>query len=202
MEIEQISFYANAAAFGIVIALWFVFAWNFVLRKKPASPPDAKRSTPSWAGLVLQGLSFGLVWGVRRSPFASPLIEGQFVLNIVLQIAAVILAAASVWLAIRAISELGKQWSLTARLTEGHKLVKTGVYGIVRHPIYTAMFGLMIATGIVFSHWIALAAAMVIFLIGTRIRTFLEESLLREAFGDEFAEWEKRVPSIIPFVKF
>lgn len=115
-------------------------------------------------------------------------------------LAAVILAAASVWLAMSAITELGRQWSLAARLTEDHKLVKTGVYAIVRHPIYTAMLGLMIATGLVLSNWIGLAAAIVIFFIGTRIRTHLEEELLREAFGEEFIVWKERVPSLLPFV--
>ncbi|MFM9904801.1 MAG: methyltransferase family protein [Pyrinomonadaceae bacterium] len=201
MNTDQISFYVNAVTFGAVILLWFVFAGTFLLSKKPESAPDAKRAPGSWAGLVLQGAGFGIVWSVRRSPVASPLIEGQFALNIGLQIVAVVLAITSVWLAMSAIKELGKQWSLAARLTEGHKLVTTGVYGIVRHPIYTAMFGMLLATGIAFTHWIALLIAMVIFYIGTKIRTHFEEGLLRDAFGDEFKTWEARVPGLIPFLK-
>jgi len=129
------------------------------------------------------------------------LINGQFAVNIVLQIVAVVLAVASIWLAVSAINELGKQWSLAARLTEGHKLITSGVYGIVRHPIYTAMFGIMVATGIIFSNWIAIPAAVVIFVIGTKIRTDLEEALLREAFGEEFTKWEAKVPALVPFIK-
>jgi protein-S-isoprenylcysteine O-methyltransferase Ste14 len=101
-----------------------------------------------------------------------------------------------------AIKELGKQWSLEARLIEGHKLVSTGVYQIVRHPIYTAMLGMLVATGIVFSHWIALVAAIAVFLIGTRIRTQIEERLLRDAFGREFEDWRAKVPGLVPFVRF
>jgi len=119
----------------------------------------------------------------------------------VLQIVGVVLAAGSVWLAVLAIKELGRQWSLAARLTEGHKLITTGVYGIVRHPIYTAMLGILLATAIVFSHWVALMAAVAVFLIGTNIRTNLEEGLLRDAFGEEFKSWEAKVPGLIPFVK-
>ncbi len=200
MDIAQVSYYANVVSFGFVLVMWFVFGWNFLLRKRLASTADTKRAPGSWAGLALQGVGFGIVWSARRAPVASPLIEGQFVVNIVLQLAAVILAAASRWLAMSAITELGRQWSLAARLTEDHKLVKTGVYAIVRHPIYTAMLGLMIATGLVLSNWIALAAAIVIFFIGTRIRTHLEEELLREAFGEEFMVWKERVPSLLPFV--
>ena len=93
-----------------------------------------------------------------------------------------------------AIRELGKQWSLEARLVEGHKLVTMGVYSWVRHPIYTAMLGKLIATGIVISHWLVVLIAIVIFLIGTFIRTRFEERLLGDAFGEEFTKWKARVP--------
>lgn len=202
MNTESVSYYINAASFGLVIALWFVFGWTFFLRKKPTSTPDTKRAPKSWAGLVLQGAGFGMVWSIRRTPVASPLIDGQFTANIALQLLAGVIAAASVWLAMSAIKELGRQWSLAARLTEGHKLIMTGVYGYVRHPIYTAMLGMLVATGFVFSHWAALGAGILVFYIGTKIRTNLEEGLLREAFGEEYNSWAARVPGLIPFVKF
>ncbi len=201
MNVEQIAYYTNAVSFGVVLLLWFVFAWTFFLRKKPQSAPDTKRAPKSWAGLALQGAGFAIVWAIRRVPFASPMIDGQFALNILLQIIGAVLASGSVWLALSAIKELGKQWSLAARLTEGHKLITTGVYAIVRHPIYTAMLGMLLATGVVFSHWIALIAAVAVFLVGTRIRTNLEEGLLQDAFGEEFRKWETKVPNLIPFVK-
>ena len=201
MNTEQISYYVTAGSFGLVLILWFIFGWRFLIRKKPTSAPDTKRAPRSWAGLALQGVGFALVWTLRRVPFGSPLIDGQFAVNIVLQIVAVGMAGASIWLAVSAINELGKQWSLAARLTEGHKLITSGVYSIVRHPIYTAMFGIMVATGIIFSYWPVIPAAIVFFMIGTRIRTGLEEALLREAFGEEFIKWEAEVPGLIPFIK-
>ncbi len=200
MNIEQISYYANLLSFGVVIFLWFIFAGTFLLRKKPESAPDAKRAPASWVGLILQGVGFGIVWAVRRTPFASPFIDEQFAANIALQVISILLASWSVWLASSAIRELGKQWSLQARLIEGHKLVTSGVYGIVRHPIYTAMFGMMLATGLVLSQWIALGAAVIVFVIGTKIRTNTEEGLLRGAFGKEFEEWKTKVPGLIPFI--
>ena len=199
---EQLSYYTNLASFVLIILLWLVFAGTFLLRKRPASSPDKVGVPSSFLGVALQGLSFGIVWAVRRSPLFSPFADDQYALNIVLQVLAVAIAGASVWLTISAVRELGRQWSLKARLIEGHKLVSTGVYGIVRHPIYTAMLGKLIATGLVYSHWIALIAAIILFLIGTRIRTNIEERLLGEAFGDEFNEWKGRVPGLVPFLKF
>ena len=197
---ENISYYSNMAAFAAVIIFWFVFAGTFVLRKKPETAPDKIGVPKSWLGLILQGLGFGIVWALRRSPMFSPFIGDRYWLNVVLQVLAALIAGGSVWLAMSAIRELGKQWSLQARLIEGHKLVTTGVYQIVRHPIYTAMLGMLIATGLVFSHWIVIVAAILIFMIGTTIRTRIEEKLLAEAFGPEFEEWRSKVPGLVPFV--
>ncbi|MEP6786892.1 MAG: isoprenylcysteine carboxylmethyltransferase family protein [Acidobacteriota bacterium] len=198
---ELISYYANIASFTIVIATWFVFAGTFLLRKKPESTTDKTRAPKSWFGLILQCFSFPPVWMVRRSPVFSPIVEGQYALNVIVQILAVVIVISSVWLAMAAVKELGKQWSLAARLVEDHKLITTGVYQTVRHPIYTAMLGMLVATGLAYSNWIALVVSVIIFIVGTKIRTNLEEGLLRDAFGQEFEDWKRRVPGLIPFVK-
>lgn len=185
----------------MVMICWFLFAGRFFMSKKPDPGKETVRAPQSILGLALQGMAFGFVWAVRRQPLFSPVIGGQFILNLVLSISAVLIAAFSVWMAVAAINELGKQWSLTARLVEGHKLVTSGVYRIVRHPIYMAMMGMLLATALVFSHWVVIVVALPVFLIGTKIRTNSEERLLRDAFGPEYEEWAARVPGLIPFVK-
>jgi protein-S-isoprenylcysteine O-methyltransferase Ste14 len=70
----------------------------------------------------------------------------------------------------------------------------------VRNPIYTGMFGMLLATGFAVSHWIGLLLAIIIFGIGTFIRVRSEEKLLRETFGREFDEYAQRVPAVIPFL--
>jgi protein-S-isoprenylcysteine O-methyltransferase Ste14 len=199
---ERISFYATAISFGIVILTWFVFAGTFLLRKKPAGAKDATRAPKSLIGIALQGLSFGLIWTFRRSPFLSPFVDDRFVLNVIFQILAIFLALGSVWMANSAIRELGKQWSLEARLIEDHKLITSGVYQIVRHPIYAAMFGMLIATALTLSHWLITIIAVVVFLAGTKVRTFSEEKLLRDAFPEDYKNYAAQVAGFIPFVRF
>lgn len=198
MDLEQTSYLTNLISLTLIGLLWCVFAGTILLGRTADTSKNKARAPRSWLGLVLQLMSILITWAVWRTPVASPLIDGQYGLNIFVQIAAVVTAAASTWLAMAAIRELGKQWSLQARVLEGHKLITTGVYGIVRHPIYTAMLGMLVATGIAFSHWAALVVALIVFLIGTRIRTDLEEGLLREAFGEQFETWRAKVPDLIP----
>ncbi len=185
--------------FVLVMICWFAFAGTFIFWKKPPSPPDQKRERGSWLGVALQGVSFGLVWGVHRSAF-TPIIEGDKWQPVAVAAGglAVVVAAGSVWLITAAINTLGKEWSLTARLVEGHKLATSGPYAYVRHPIYSGMLGMLIATGLAISRWQALLVALVVFFIGTAIRVRSEEKLLREAFGEQFEKYTQRVSAIIP----
>lgn len=186
-----------AIVFVIVILCWFAFVGIFVFRKKPPSPPDQKRDRGSILGLALQGLSFAIVWGIRREPF-TPFTTANRFMEIATSILTVSAAVGSVLLIMAAIKYLGKEWSLTARLVEGHKLATSGPYAYVRHPIYTGLLGMLLATGLAFSNSIALVAALVIFSIGTMIRVRSEERLLREAFGQEFDDYARRVSAIVP----
>jgi protein-S-isoprenylcysteine O-methyltransferase Ste14 len=183
-----------------VMLCWFIFAGSFVWRRKPPSPPDQKRNRGSLVGLALQGLSYAIVWSVHRE-FLTPIVSGSSLretLSVVGNVIAMVAAAASVWLVIAAVKTLGKEWSLTARLVEGHKLATSGPYAYVRHPIYTAMLGMLTATGLAISRWQSLVAALVVFMLGTIIRLRSEEKLLREAFGEEFEVYAQRVAALVP----
>ncbi|HSS22576.1 MAG TPA: isoprenylcysteine carboxylmethyltransferase family protein [Pyrinomonadaceae bacterium] len=185
--------------FVLVMICWFAFAGIFILRKKPPSPPDQKREPGSLVGVAIQGMSFGLVWGIHRPAF-TPLVAGDEwgPVSVAASVLAVIAAAGSVWLIMAAVKTLGKEWSLTARLVEGHQLATTGPYARVRHPIYTGMLGMLLATGLAISRWQALLIALVVFFIGTSIRVRSEEKLLREAFGEQFEQYAQRVWAIVP----
>ena len=182
--------------FVVVMICWLVFAGVFLLRKKPPSPPDQKREPASLFGVALQGMSYGLVWGVRR-PMFTP-IFGNGVISVVTGLLAICAAVSSVWLITMAVRTLGKEWSLTARLVEGHQLATSGPYALVRHPIYSGMLGMLLATGLAVSHWLALLAALILFFIGTTIRVRSEEKLLREAFGQQFETYARSVRAIVP----
>ncbi len=183
--------------FLVVMLCWFAFVGIFLFRKQPPSPPDQKRASGSIIGFALQGLSCTIVWGVHRKTF-TPIISGSESVAIAASILAILAAVGSVWLIMAAVKTLGKEWSITARLVEGHNLATSGPYAYVRHPIYTGALGLLLATGLAISHWIALLAALVVFFIGTMIRIRLEEKLLRGAFGKQFDDYTHRVRAIIP----
>jgi protein-S-isoprenylcysteine O-methyltransferase Ste14 len=188
-------------AFGVVMLSWlaFVVVFALFLRQKAPSAPDSRREPTSIVGIALQGIGYVVVWTFRRPQF-TPIISGSKIAEGALAVLTMVLAMGSVWFVSAAVRMLGKQWSITARVLEGHKLITEGPYSVVRHPIYTGMFGMLLATGLAISHWIGLLIAIVVFAIGTSIRVHSEERLLRGTFGAEFEAYARKVPALIPFL--
>jgi len=178
---------------------WFVFAAVFLIQKRPPSPPDKKRDRGSLVGILLQGAGYAVVWAWHRRPF-SPIGPLSETAEIMIAIITAVISLGSVLMVLAAMRVLGKEWSLTARLVEGHNLITTGPYSYVRHPIYAGMFGMLLATGLAISYWMALLLGALIFAIGTAIRVRSEERLLREAFGAQFESYAQRVPGVIPYL--
>jgi protein-S-isoprenylcysteine O-methyltransferase Ste14 len=184
-------------AFGVIMLCWAGFTLAFILRGKPPKTTDRKRDPSSIMGIVVQGLGFVFVWSFRR-PMFGPFAVQNNALESALSVIAMLVAVFSVWLVVSAVQTLGKEWSLTARVVEGHKLATEGAYNVTRNPIYTAMLGMMIATGLVLSSWVALGFGLLAFFVGTYIRVRSEERLLEETFGSDFQAYKKRVPALIP----
>lgn len=185
--------------FAAVMLAWVVFITAFIFGKRPAASvtPDRKREPMSIVGLVLQGLAYGLVWATPRPWFTVflPLPDWGQILWAAITVG---VAGVSVWFAVAAVRTLGKEWSLTARVVEGHRLVQTGPYRWVRHPIYTGMVGMLMATGFAVGNRFEFLPALAMMAIGTLIRIKYEERLLRETFGAEFDDYVRRVPAVIP----
>jgi len=184
-------------ALGWVLLCWIGYTAPFVLRKRPPKTPERKRDRTSLVGIALQSVAYALVWSVRR-PLGTPLVSLGPAWDWIGPVLVMLLGSVSVWMVGAAVWALGKQWSFAARLTEGHRLVQEGPYRIVRHPIYSAMGGMLLATGLALSHWVAILPGLIFFGIGTAIRIRSEEKLLKEAFGSEFDAYVRRVGAVLP----
>jgi len=189
--------WAYLAAFVLVAACWIAFFARFIFGKRPSSGEATKTARLSILGIAIQGLGYAAVWMLERPRFG-PIVPLPGALGLLPPVLAVGLAFASLWLALASIRTLGREWSFEARLVEGHRLVTAGPYAIVRHPIYSAMLGMLLATGLLISHWIGLVAGVAIFALGTWIRVRSEEELLRGRFGGEYDAYARRVPAIVP----
>ena len=89
--------------------------------------------------------------------------------------------------------------SRTVEVQEGQQVVDTGLYGIVRHPMYAVTIWLFLSMPLVLGSWWALAV-MLPYPILMAVRIKGEEELL-EAELAGYREYKKRVPwRMVPFI--
>lgn len=114
--------------------------------------------------------------------------------------AGVALTAVGVAFSIVARLYLGQNWSATATIKHDHELIRSGPYGLVRHPIYTGQLVAAIGTAITLGEIRDLLAVPLI-IVGFWLKVRSEERLLMSNFGDRYTAYRREVRgAIIPYI--
>jgi len=94
---------------------------------------------------------------------------------------------------------LGALWSGMLTLREGHRVVDTGPYRLVRHPIYTGFIASAWALALIVATPAALTGALVLTVVMS-LKSKTEERLLRRELGEaSYADYAARTPMLVPF---
>jgi protein-S-isoprenylcysteine O-methyltransferase Ste14 len=94
---------------------------------------------------------------------------------------------------------LGVLWSGRITRKEGHRVVDTGPYRLVRHPIYTGILTAALATMLLKGTTTSFIG-FVLLVIGYWMKGKLEERFLREELGPaDYDAYRARTPMLVPF---
>jgi protein-S-isoprenylcysteine O-methyltransferase Ste14 len=110
----------------------------------------------------------------------------------------VALVVPTIWLFWRAHVDLRTNWSPTLEVREQHELVTLGVYRLVRHPMYAAIWLWAASQALLLSNWLAGLGGLATFAPMYFLRVPREERMMREAFGDSYAQYAARTGRIVP----
>ena len=95
--------------------------------------------------------------------------------------------------------QLGRLWSGRVTRKEDHRLIETGPYGIVRHPIYTGLIAALVAT-MAAKATIPAILGVGLMVLGIWLKARIEERFLRAELGARtYDTYVARVPMLIPF---
>lgn len=178
--------------FAAAVMGWLLFGvyWEFAARNAaPAKTSESRFSRAIHVSLANVAVLLELVTirGLGRFSPASPLI----------MTAGLAVEAAGLYLAIWARRHLGRNWSGEITIKEDHQLIRTGPYGLLRHPIYTGLLGMYAGTALVTGEWLALVGvAMAVFAYWRKIR--LEEANLNVAFGPDYDAYRRKTWALVP----
>jgi protein-S-isoprenylcysteine O-methyltransferase Ste14 len=94
---------------------------------------------------------------------------------------------------------LGRNWSGEVSVRQDHRLVRSGPYRFVRHPIYAAMLGMYLGTALVSGRLHGLTALLLVAVAYAR-KIPLEERTLLGNFGPAYEEYRQRSWALVPGV--
>jgi protein-S-isoprenylcysteine O-methyltransferase Ste14 len=105
-----------------------------------------------------------------------------------------------IWLFYRTHHDLGQNWSVSLDLRERHTLVTTGVYSLVRHPMYAGFWLMALGQALLLPNWVAGPAGLVGFGFLFFGRVGREEEMMISAFGDDYRAYMQRTARVVPWV--
>lgn len=99
---------------------------------------------------------------------------------------------------LRSLSRMfGPASAFGVRLHEGHRLVTTGPYRYVRHPMYFGIVSAAIGSLLLYRMWTTLCLAAAVFALMMRARR--EEKVLAQEFGSQWEVYSSSVPGWLPW---
>jgi len=113
--------------------------------------------------------------------------------------AGVAMVLAGLAFAIWARRHLGRNWSGAVALKDGHALIRSGPYRLVRHPIYAGLLLALLGTAVAIGEWRGLLG-LALALAGILRRMGAEDALMAETFGDAYLDYRSRTRALVPFL--
>ena len=93
----------------------------------------------------------------------------------------------------------GRNWSSAVTIKQGHELITTGPYALVRHPIYTGILTGFLGTAIALSQVRGLIGFVLIFVVlWAKLRT--EEEWMHSQFGETYVTYADQTAALVPYV--
>ena len=179
-------------------ALWLGYQGYWSVKSRSVKASTAKEPLPSrLVRLVVMLVAIGLLvlldipLGLLDDRFL-PTGEGTFW-------AGFVIAAVGLGFSVWGRRHLGGYWSQAVTLKEDHRLITSGPYAFVRHPIYSGLLLGLLGSAIAIGEIRGLAAVALVFsVLWQKLR--LEERWMRERFGTSYENYAAKVAALVPYI--
>lgn len=185
-------------AWGVMLLVWCAMRYPAMRRARRQKTRVDNRTTLDISLLTL--CVFGLVvmpiaWRLDLMPDFADRTQSIGIL-----LAGVVTGVVFLWLFRRSHKDLGRNWSVTLEVREGHQLVTGGVYAYVRHPMYASFLLWGLAQAFLIPNWIAGLAGLAAVVALYAVRQSREEAMMRQTFGAEYDAYCARTKRLVPGV--
>jgi protein-S-isoprenylcysteine O-methyltransferase Ste14 len=94
---------------------------------------------------------------------------------------------------------LGRNWSSSVTIKQGHELITTGPYAVVRHPIYTGILTGFLGVAIAMSQ-VRGFIVPALFFLAFWLKLRREEQFMRSQFGDVYTTYAHHTSALVPYL--
>jgi protein-S-isoprenylcysteine O-methyltransferase Ste14 len=181
----------------VIITEWILFAVSWLLAARWSSAIEKQLGMRKEIGYRMLMVAGGVLEAVPAHGYYGPLrlwlVSGPEAW------ACILIIAGGFGFAWWARLHLGELWSAHITAKENHRIVDSGPYAIVRHPIYTGILAAVVATTAAKGTVMALAG-MFLIVLGVWIKARIEERWLSSQLeADAYQQYRRKVPMLMPF---
>jgi len=173
----------------ILLAYWAISAFRV---------KQTQRAEPAGSRLVVLAIvivAFTILFGpwLKNSPLGNRFLPDSPWIRYL----GIFLLWVGIGFAIWARHHLGEYWSARVTIKVDHKLIDSGPYAYVRHPIYSGILLGLIGTALAIGKWRAVVAFLVILIVYV-FKARREEGMLTEQLGEPYREYKNHTGMLIP----
>ncbi len=182
-------------AFELIWIGWFLSWMTASFWSGRAEKRAARQETWTYRAAIFIG-------AVLMMPWTAQVIGDKRIWEVSTSIACALIAVISFGLLVTWLARihLGRLWSSAITRKERHRVIDTGPYAFVRHPIYTGIITALVATAAIEATLAALVGATLVS-SGLWLKARAEERFLMVELGpDDYRSYCRRVPMLIPFM--
>jgi protein-S-isoprenylcysteine O-methyltransferase Ste14 len=189
---------AGEVSWLLGIVAWYVIRYPFERRAKRVRVVRDYRSLSEKIALSVAffGLAilpaFYVATGIPRGADYTP--------NPWAIAAGIVIFVFGLWVFRRSHKDLGRNWSVTLEIRDKHKLVSSGLYRFIRHPMYSSFLLIGLAQAFLLPNWVAGLSGLVGFAVLFFMRVDVEERMMLDAFGEEYRIYSGKTKRIIPYI--
>ena len=180
----------------VAVIPWYVFAAFWAITALRVKPTKAReKSVDRLITLVVVVVAFELLFvrWLRIGPLGMRFVPQKDRIAY----AGIALSCLGTIIAVWARNCLGEYWSARVTLKQGHQLIRSGPYALIRHPIYTGMLIACLGTALVVGEWRGLLAVVLLVTAHSR-KAVLEERMLIREFGDKYTAYRQSTGFLLP----
>jgi protein-S-isoprenylcysteine O-methyltransferase Ste14 len=181
----------------ITVAAWLVAELILRIPQRRRAGRTVTREWRSFAGIYIAAALGGILAGLvaRHAPFLNLPLRGSW-----WTVAALAIAWLGIVLRLWSIATLGQYFRPIVHIQQGHQLVRSGPYRVLRHPSYTGLLLGLFGLSLTFANVGAIVVFNGCFLAAVLYRIRVEERFLLDGLGDQYATYMQDTYRLVPGV--